>query len=577
MSKTWPLWLVSLLLILSRPASSLEPVPDKLVVLTFDDSVKSHFTVVRPILLRFGFGATFYVTEGFDFHENKKEYMTWDEIAQLNRDGFEIGNHTRDHRGVTRDALDQLPQQLRAIDRRCAEHGIPRPVSFAYPGNGFVGEALPILEDLGIRLARRGGSPEFSYDKDRGRGFAYEPGLDHPLLIPSAGDARPDWELKDFVLAVEQARHGRIAVLQFHGVPDNEHPWVHTPPETFVAYMEYLRDNEYRVIAIRDLLRYIDPEIKPQDYRGVINDRKQALADDTSRDNFRRPQSDEVLRYWLDNMLTHHKFTVPEIGAATGLTSAEIQDALARFDISAEREPASRDTLRVLPYPGGRHPRIGFRDGAIRPQRETKASVFCPWSGGGYVVVDVPEAIWHEHEGKSELLYLAHTHVPTRWTQENVPLPPVEWTRDARGNLNVERTLPNDVTFGARLSPMADHVIMELWITNSSPHRLTGLRVQNCVMLGSATGFARLTNDNKHFAAPYVACRHEAGDRWVITAWQHCSRAWGNVHCPCMHADPTFPDCDPGATHRLRGRLSFYEGGDIDEELRRIEATAWRE
>ena len=38
--------------------ASLEPLPDKLVVLTFDDSVASHHSVVRPILKRFGFGAT---------------------------------------------------------------------------------------------------------------------------------------------------------------------------------------------------------------------------------------------------------------------------------------------------------------------------------------------------------------------------------------------------------------------------------------------------------------------------------------------------------------------------------------
>jgi hypothetical protein len=41
---------------------------------------------------------------------------------------------------------------------------------------------------------------------------------------------------------------------------------------------------------------------------------------------------------------------------------------------------ASRRSLpRVLPYPGGRHPRVGFLDGAIDPQRGTKASVFAPW------------------------------------------------------------------------------------------------------------------------------------------------------------------------------------------------------
>jgi hypothetical protein len=37
------------------------------------------------------------------------------------------------------------------------------------------------------------------------------------------------------------------------------------------------------------------------------------------------------------------------------------------------------------------------------------------------------------------------------------------------------------------------------------------------------------------------------------------------------------PDCAPGETRRVVGRLSFYEGQDIDAELARIDATDWRE
>ena len=40
------------------------PLPDKLVVLTFDDGSISHLTVAGPLLKELGFGATFFVTEG---------------------------------------------------------------------------------------------------------------------------------------------------------------------------------------------------------------------------------------------------------------------------------------------------------------------------------------------------------------------------------------------------------------------------------------------------------------------------------------------------------------------------------
>jgi peptidoglycan/xylan/chitin deacetylase (PgdA/CDA1 family) len=65
------------LLIAGPPAAGREPIPDRLVVLTFDDASKSHYAVARPLLLKHKFGATFFVTEGWDFATNKTDYMTW--------------------------------------------------------------------------------------------------------------------------------------------------------------------------------------------------------------------------------------------------------------------------------------------------------------------------------------------------------------------------------------------------------------------------------------------------------------------------------------------------------------------
>src|SRR5262245_13149320 len=90
--------------------------------------------------------------------------------------------------------------------------------------------------------------------------------------------------------------------------------------------------------------------------------------------NARKPATDAELRYWLDNMVRHHRFSPAEVTAATGLTADEVAAALKKFDIepgTPPKRPADAPLL-VLPYPGGRHPRIGFLEGAVRPQRETK-------------------------------------------------------------------------------------------------------------------------------------------------------------------------------------------------------------
>jgi hypothetical protein len=287
-----------------------------------------------------------------------------------------------------------------------------------------------------------------------------------------------------------------------------------------------------------------------------------------SADQLRRPADQDELRYWIGNM-TAHRYTLPEMSDVLGLSTNKI--ALALRGASIERPPVA-SMVRVLPYPGGRHPRIGFLDGAIDPQRETKVSVFTPWDPASYVVVDVPEAIF----SNLGLIYLAHTHVPTVWSTNGVSLPKLEWSRLADGSLESERVLPNQIAFGAKVKPATNAVLMELWLRNGTDKTLTGLRVQNCVMLKAAAGFNQQTNTNKVFADPYIACASPGKNRWIITAWEPLHRTWANPPVPCIHSDPKFPDCAPGETKRLRGWLSFYEGNDVQAEFRRIESLGLR-
>ncbi|MFG0336010.1 MAG: CehA/McbA family metallohydrolase [Maioricimonas sp. JB049] len=289
--------------------------------------------------------------------------------------------------------------------------------------------------------------------------------------------------------------------------------------------------------------------------------------------NARRPESDEALAYWLDNMVRHHRFSIEEVHRATGMEHAAIESALERLGLDDAPLPkVANDRVRVLPYPGGRHPRSGFLDGAILPQRDTKVSVFLPWENSGYVVVDTPEAIFTN----LGLTYLAHTHVPTIWTDEGVALPPMEWVRNDNGSLEFERTLPNGIRFGSRVVPEKDSVAMELWLQNGTKQPLTGMRVQTCVMLKGAIGFSDQSNHNKRLEAPFAAVHSDDGRRWIITAWEPNHRTWANPPVPCLHSDPTFPDCPPGETVHARGRLWFHEGDDIDGELERLRASLER-
>jgi peptidoglycan/xylan/chitin deacetylase (PgdA/CDA1 family) len=223
----------------------------RIVVLTFDDSVVSHATVVAPLLKQYGFGATFFITEGFEFLEDKQHYMTWQQIKDLHDAGFEIGNHTRRHRGVAKQSPAELEADIAHIEVQCKKHGIPRPLSFCYPGYQTSPTAVEILRRRGYRFARAGGAA------------AADPARDDPLLLPQAFDSKPESTLEQFKASVAQAREGKIVILTFHGVPDLQHPWVNTDPARFDRYLEHLKAEGVRVVALRDLMALLPAPALP--------------------------------------------------------------------------------------------------------------------------------------------------------------------------------------------------------------------------------------------------------------------------------------------------------------------------
>jgi peptidoglycan/xylan/chitin deacetylase (PgdA/CDA1 family) len=519
----------------AAPAPGRSRIPPKTVVLTFDDAVLSQRTAVAPLLKEAGFRATFFVTHAW--MNDPQYFMNWQQIAEIHNMGFEIGNHSWTHANFSmpREA-SRLAGELALVENELRKAGVPRPTSFAWPGNNFGPEALRVLQERGYRFARRGLPPEVVYGRAE-VGAAFEPARHHPLLVPTTGDAYPNWSFEHFQRVVASATADRIAVLQFHGVPDVRHPWVNTDPELFGKCLRNLKDRGFRALALGDLDAYVTPGTPPVD--PVAGQRYPQARDG----KLRLPREMEAtlaeLPYWLGNMARH------------GYSGAEAT-AVCGLPVSAAASPPANGK-RLLPYPGGRHPRLGFLDGAIDPLRGTKFSVFLPGDPANYVVVDLPEAIF----SNLGLLFLAHTHVPTIWNDQGVVIENTDWKREPDG-LRSEWTLPNQAAFGASARADGDAVRMELWLRNGTPQTLSKLRTQICMLTGRARHFDTQTSDNKILRYPVAGVRASDG-RSILIEWERCGRVWDNPACPCVHSDPVLPDCPPGETVRVSGRL-WFEG-----------------
>ncbi|MBQ9772030.1 MAG: polysaccharide deacetylase family protein [Lentisphaeria bacterium] len=218
------------------------PEKPRTVVLTFDDACKSHLENVAPILKKYGFNATFFICRFNDEwrKKNQKHLLTGKEIKELSDMGFEIGNHTWNHPDLKTLSEAEISEEIGKLNDFFAENGIPKPVSFAYPGGPFAENAVPVLKKHGLIAARTTEQVPWNLKK-------------HDLM------QTPSFPLQKnsphaFYFSLGGADANNVPVLLFHGVPDLVHEWVDTAPEFFAKCMKYLYDNDYRVISMKQYL-----------------------------------------------------------------------------------------------------------------------------------------------------------------------------------------------------------------------------------------------------------------------------------------------------------------------------------
>ncbi|MFQ5342508.1 MAG: polysaccharide deacetylase family protein, partial [Anaerolineae bacterium] len=88
-----------------------EPLPERPIILTFDDGYRDNYENAFPLLQKYGFTATFFLITNF-IDEGRPAYVTWEQVKQLAQAGNEIGAHTRDHPDLRGKDIDFLVWQI---------------------------------------------------------------------------------------------------------------------------------------------------------------------------------------------------------------------------------------------------------------------------------------------------------------------------------------------------------------------------------------------------------------------------------------------------------------------------------
>ncbi|MDX2016980.1 MAG: polysaccharide deacetylase family protein, partial [Planctomycetota bacterium] len=109
------------------------PLPDKPVLITFDDGWAHQYTDALPIMERFGLRATFFVYTNGANAGRAGGYMSYDDLRDILRRGGDVQSHTVSHPMLSRLALMDLDRELSASKREL-ELKLGRPVEYlAYP------------------------------------------------------------------------------------------------------------------------------------------------------------------------------------------------------------------------------------------------------------------------------------------------------------------------------------------------------------------------------------------------------------------------------------------------------------
>ncbi|MEV5988974.1 polysaccharide deacetylase family protein [Streptomyces sp. NPDC052051] len=112
--------------------------PERPVLITFDDGYEGVHRHALPALAQHAFAATLFVSTGWirgdhDTGGGLDTMLDWDQIRQLAASGVEIGGHSHTHPQLDQLTDDALTHELRHCTEIITGELGARPVSFAYP------------------------------------------------------------------------------------------------------------------------------------------------------------------------------------------------------------------------------------------------------------------------------------------------------------------------------------------------------------------------------------------------------------------------------------------------------------
>ncbi len=120
------------------------------VVLQFDDGYEDNYKYAFPILKEYGFPAMEFLISDV---VGTPDFLTWDQVKEMERDNFVAGAHTQHHVYLPRVSLAKAQDEIAGSKKVIEEHLGHRIDDFCYPSGGFTEDIKRFVKEAGYKAA----------------------------------------------------------------------------------------------------------------------------------------------------------------------------------------------------------------------------------------------------------------------------------------------------------------------------------------------------------------------------------------------------------------------------------------
>jgi peptidoglycan/xylan/chitin deacetylase (PgdA/CDA1 family) len=136
--------------------------PDRAILVSFDDAYTDLLEVAAPLLAERGIPAVVFAIAGhlggandWDHHKGAASLrlLAPDQLTEVAASGIEVGSHTLSHRPLPEVPAAELDRELVEAAERIEAGGVPRPRSFSYPYGRWSPAVAAAVREAGYAVA----------------------------------------------------------------------------------------------------------------------------------------------------------------------------------------------------------------------------------------------------------------------------------------------------------------------------------------------------------------------------------------------------------------------------------------